>query len=99
MNIGMSAIGTCITWRGAAICPELGVDRKWPFLCAHAKAAKVFLDGSAVALRLRCGLLRRAVLERGLCLPRHGTHGLDEASGALPVCRANDPRWRECCHR
>jgi hypothetical protein len=31
----------------------------WP----HAKAAKVSLDGSAVALRLRGGVLRRAVLE------------------------------------
>ena len=67
-----------------------------PFLCAiyleHAKAAGVNRR-LAVALLLRGGVLRRAVLERGLCLPRHGTHGLNEASGALPVCRANDPRW------
>ena len=31
------------------------------------------------------GLLRRAVLER--TRPCHGTHGLNEAFGALPVCR------------
>ena len=51
----------------------------------HAKAAKASLDGSAVALRLRGGVLLRAVLERGLCLPRHGTHGLNEASGVANV--------------
>jgi hypothetical protein len=66
-----------------------------PFLCAvyleYAKAAGVNRR-LAVALLLRADVLRRAVLERGLCLPRHGTHGLNEASGALPVCRANDPR-------
>jgi hypothetical protein len=55
----------------------------------YAKAAKVSPDGLCVAF-LHGGALRRSVIERGAsccldALPQLGT-------GALPVCRANDPR-------
>jgi hypothetical protein len=59
---------------------------------SHAKAAKASLDGSCRCV-LQRGALRRAPLERGAssyldALPQF------EAAGALPMCRANDPR----CH-
>jgi hypothetical protein len=61
---------------------------------SHAKAAKASLDGSCRCV-LQRGALRRAPLERGAsscldALPQF------EASGALPMCRANDPRSHEC---
>src|SRR6201984_1105506 len=57
---------------------------------SHAKAAKASLDGSCRCV-LQRGALRRAPLERGAssyldALPQF------EAAGALPMCRANDPR-------
>jgi hypothetical protein len=57
----------------------------------HAKAAGVNRR-LAVALRLLEGLLRRAVLERSRAFLAMGRTPLNGASGALPVCRANDPR-------
>jgi hypothetical protein len=44
-----------------------------------------------VPLRLSGRVLRRAVLERGPCL-LFGRTASNEALGALPMCRANDPR-------
>src|SRR5436190_12585396 len=66
----------------------------------HAKAAKVFLDGSCRCICVE--VLYRAVLERRrvALIWTHAT--FNEAVGALPVCRANDPRslstcdWRRC---
>ena len=45
----------------------------------------------AVALRLRGGVLRRAVSNVAVPTAIGRTHGLNEAAGALPACRANDP--------
>ena len=59
-------------------------------ISCHTQKPPGLTDGSP--LRLRGGFLRRAVLERSPCLPSHGKHGLNEVSGALPVCRGNGPR-------
>ena len=57
----------------------------------HAKAAKVFLDGSCRCICVE--VLCRAVLERSPCSLLFGrTRPSMRAVGALPVCRANDPR-------
>jgi hypothetical protein len=56
----------------------------------YAKAAKVSLDGSCVAFfTWRCAV---SICNRTRCLIFVWTHCLNEAAGALPVCRANDPR-------
>jgi hypothetical protein len=60
----------------------------------HAKAAKDFLDGSC---RCICGgpLSNGARAQPVLALIwTHAT--FNEAVGALPVCRANDPRSSRC---
>jgi hypothetical protein len=55
------------------------------------KAAKVFLDGSCRCICVE--VLCRAVLERSPCSLLFWTHAtFNEAVGALPVYRANDPR-------
>jgi len=41
---------------------------------------------------LRLGITVSSGVERSRACLAHGTHGLNEASGALPMCRANDPR-------
>jgi hypothetical protein len=53
----------------------------------HAKAAKVSLDGlcRCVALRLRRGLLRRAVLERSPSLLATGRKALTRPLPRLPL--------------
>ena len=69
------------------------------FLVAHTQKPPGLDRRPAVALRLRGGLLRRAVLENVAVPTCQGTHDLNEASGALPMCRANDPRSYGMCHR
>jgi hypothetical protein len=62
--------------------------RPWP---RTQKAAKVSLDGSCRCVCVE--VLRRAVLERSPCSLLFGrTRPSMRPVGALPLCRANDPR-------